>query len=105
MIGMEQINGEIAALEEEKPTHVVMQKLASLYVVRDHMILGGEPPVPVMPHEAIVVQNPESSEFMQLVSGMDVSVVMSIMDELMNVLQTVNPKLYQGVMRMIRGGV
>ena len=40
MITMEQINGEIAVLEEEKPTYTVMQKLAALYTVRDHMVIS-----------------------------------------------------------------
>ena len=39
LISLEQISGEIAALEEEKPTYVIMQKLADLYTVRDHMVL------------------------------------------------------------------
>ena len=94
MISIEQINGEIAVLEEEKPTHVAMQKLASLYVVRDHMGIG-EPQV------AIIQRMPAigtKSEFAQRIDGMDITAFALIKDELMNTLAIINPKLYSGVM-------
>ena len=106
MISMEQINGEIAVLEEEKPTHIVMQKLAALYTVRDHMILGVESATPAAaPIEVIPTPEGELSEFMQFVSGKNTRIVMSIMDELMDVLHATNPKLYTGVLQKIWDGV
>ena len=96
MISMEQINGEIAALENEKPTYVTMQKLSTLYIVRDHMLIGNKP----------TVTNAETiptgtSEFMKLVSGKNQSSVFNVMDELMNTLSILNPALYNGVMRKL----
>ena len=103
---MEQINGEIAVLEEEKPTHTVMQKLSALYTVRDHMVLGAEPVTPATASvEVIPTPEGELSEFMQFVSGKSTRAVMSIIDELMDVLQTTNPKLYNGVLQKIWDGV
>ena len=95
MISLEQITGEIAALEEETPTHASMQKLANLYVVRDHMIIQS----PVSTPDVIVPIS--DSDFMQRVSGMDCTLFMRIMDELMSTLSVVNPALYDSVMRML----
>ena len=101
MISIEQINGEIAVLEEQIPTHVTMQKLASLYIVRDHM--GIAPADSAVPAVSVVQMEtmPEygMSEFLQAVAGKSVRDVMLKMDELMSTLMVVNPRLYESVMR------
>lgn len=94
MISIEQLNGEIAVLEEEKPTHIVMQKLASLYTVRDHIGIGDT-------KVAIIQGMPQigtKSIFAQRIEGMDTTAFALIMDELMNTLAIVNPRLYDSVM-------
>ena len=93
MISIEQINGEISALEEEMPTYAVMQKLAALYTVRDHMVIQ-------MPTAETIVAVSDS-EFMQKVNGMDKTLFMRIIDELMATLSVVNPPLYDSVLRML----
>ena len=93
MISIEQITGEISALEEETPTHAVMQKLAALYTVRDHMIIQ------TLTAETIVAVS--DSEFMQRAGGMDRTLFLRIMDELMATLSVVNPALYDSVLRML----
>ena len=37
MISIEELNEEISLVENETPTHTSMQKLAAMYIVRDHM--------------------------------------------------------------------
>ena len=97
MISIEQISGEIAALEEEMPTHAVMQKLANLYTVRDHMILDVQPqPTAVVSDIVVAVSD---SDFMQTVDGMPTNSLLKVMDELMTTLTVVNPRLYDSVMR------
>ena len=96
MISLEQISGEIAALEEEKPTYVSMQKLANLYIVRDHMILE-----PVKTVTQDYVTGVSDSEFSKAISGKSVSEVMKIVDELMDTIMVVNPKLYDSVLRKL----
>lgn len=92
MISIEQINGEIAVLEEEKPTHIAMQKLASLYVVRDHMGIG-DAQVAVIQSMPLIGK----SVFAKTIEGMDIKAFALIMDELMNTLAILNPKLYDSV--------
>ena len=94
MISLEQITGEIAALEGEVPTHAVMQKLAALYTVRDHMIL--QPPAAAISEVIVPVSD---SEFMRAIEGMETKQFLSVMDELMSTLIAVNPRLYESVLR------
>ena len=101
MISIEQINGEIAALEAEKPTFQVMEKLASLYVVRDHIILGNHPAEPTASVTAVMPQIDSDSEFAHAICGKKTADVLAVMDELMTVLCAVNHRLYDGVMRKI----
>ena len=101
MISIEQISGEIAALEDEKPTHVTMQKLAALYTVRDHMVIQAKPENEV----AVVYQSiPDigtGTEFAELIQGKDSKEAVTLMDELMTALQVVQPRLYDSVIRKL----
>lgn len=47
------------------------------------------------------IGNYGDTEFLQAISGKDAEYIWSIMDELMSVLQAVNPRLYNGVIRKI----
>lgn len=98
MISIEQLNGEIAILEEEVPTHVIMQKLANLYTVRDHMMsVPNSTPsaaVPVVPHFGM-------SEFATKIEGKDLSKALALIDEVMTTISVVNPSLYQSVLRKL----
>ena len=102
MISIEQLSGEIAALESERPTHVVMQKLAALYTVRDHLLLD----VDTMQSKADNLVIPEmmsDSEFSQAIRGKNWISVLNVMDELMEAIQVLNPPLYASVIRKIVG--
>ena len=100
MISIEQINGEIASLEEEKPTYQIMERLANLYVVRDHLIIGNQSKDPV----AVAAQTAHidsQSEFAKAVEGKCVEDIMPLFDELMTALLALNPRLDECVMRKL----
>ena len=97
---MEQISGEIAALEEERPTYVVMQKLAALYIVRDHMALDAQSAVVITGE--VIPQLMSDSEFSKAVSGKKSREVMALMDEAMEAMSVLNPRLYASVMDRAR---
>ena len=103
MISIEQINGEIAVLEEQPPTHVLMQKLAALYTVRDHIVIPQEKsqaaPVVVTNN---TLQEYGISDFLQAITGKDTKSVMLQMDELMSTVQVLQPRLYESVMRKLK---
>ena len=97
MISIEQLNGEIAILEDETPTHVVMQKLASLYTVRDHMMTI--PNVVSSPASPSVVPPFGSTEFAEKVEGKDLIKTLSLVDEIITTISVLNPSLYAKIMR------
>lgn len=43
------------------------------------------------------------SEFAKAVVGKDIKEVLSVMDETMEALTTLNPRLYDGILRKLRG--
>lgn len=89
MSNIEIIAQEIAELENRQIDYSTAEKLAWLYIVRDHLIPKAEPAVY------------GDSEFMQAIQGKDIASVMALIDELMAILQAVQPQLYSGVMRKL----
>lgn len=97
MLNLEEINNEIAMLENEgNTTYAVIQKLAPLYIVRNNLIGSSA--------RVITEKSPDQSitPFMQAVSKCEASRVMEIFDELMSTIQFINPKLYEAVMQKIQ---
>lgn len=101
MISLEQITGEIAILEEEKPTHVVMQKLAALYIVRDHLIVGSQPTTPVAVSNDVIPTLEIDSPFLHAIYGKKASDVLPVINELVETVQVLNISLYDNFMRRI----
>lgn len=83
-------------------------KLAAYYIILDHLnepvempqysYLPAPAPEPV---ETPTIRYNSGSEFSDAVSGMEVSEIMPVLDELMDTLQAINPRLYNGVMRKL----
>lgn len=99
MISIEQINGEIAVLEDQVPTHTTMQKLAALYTVRDHMVIKPDSAGSVVSVPMETFDELGMSDFLQTIKNRSIKKVMLKMDELMSTVAVLNPKLYAGVMR------
>lgn len=87
-------------------------KLAAYYTILNELYPSKEqsvkePGVPVLPVQSFSVQ-PENieyegdSEFARLMRGRSVSHIMPILDELMETLEAIQPRMYAGVMRRIR---
>ena len=85
---IEEINGEIAKLENQPANYTTIERLAWLYIVRDHLtksVTGSEIPR-------------GESDFYCACAGKTISEVMDIIDELMSVLLVLQPRLYNAVM-------
>ena len=94
MVNLDEINGEIAKLESQPSTYVTIERLAWLYVVRDHLTVS---PVSVPAVSGLDIPHGDS-EFMCNCSGKTINQVMEIMDELMSTLNIIQPRLYEAVM-------
>ena len=81
---------------EEKPTSNTCMKLAAYYILKDRMYPEPEPEYSYAAEPEITYES--DSEFYKATKDMDINELYPIMDELMNTLNVLNHKLYEGVM-------
>ena len=84
---IDEINGEITKLENQPASYQNIERLAWLYIVRDHLT---EPVHGEMPKG--------ESEYFCACAGKSISDVMAVMDDLMDALMVIQPRLYQAVL-------
>ena len=85
-------------------------KLASFLTIQDHLFGKKEESTMLNKSEYSFASEPKpkevigyssDTEFAQLINGREPNEVWKIIDELMSVLQAINPRLYNGVLRKI----
>ena len=86
MLNLDEIEQEIADLENGETTYINLQKLTYLYTVRDHYVCSTD-----------------GTDFLKAIAGKDRNKIFSIMDDLMTELSSVKPTIYNRVMQKIRG--
>lgn len=108
MLDKREIDIEIARLEYGESSYPAYAKLANLYTIRNQMERR-DPPTPMYDAgysaaaaEPDTVAWNGNSEFLLAVEGKNQRAVWEIMDDLMDTLRVVNPRVYDGVMRKIR---
>lgn len=94
MIPEKDILDAIAEVERQPDTFEKAAKLATFYSLLDHIPHGG------YSGDAGDYGN---SEFLIAIRGKDLSHVWSVMDELMDAVAILMPRLYDGVMRKLEG--
>lgn len=95
MINPDELDKEILMLEKKDTTYANCERLAWLYIVRDHIAKqqASQPtPLSVDP----------SSDFLQAVNGKDSVAIFAIMDDLMDTVRVTAPRAYDSVMRRVR---
>ena len=107
MLDRKEIDIEIARLEYGESSYPAYAKLADLYTIRNQMDCQEKPsyknlysaaPAKEMVSEPKVYGN---SDFLRAVSEKSSAETWAIMDDLMDTLHVVNPRVYDGVMRKI----
>lgn len=104
---LKEIEWAISELENEESGKNGYILLSALYICRDHMLGLTAPPQPVAYSGSSAKVSDETlslygdSEFLHTIAGLPASEAWLVMDELMEVLQAVNPKAYDGVMRKL----
>ena len=82
-----------------RPTSSTCVKLASYLTIRDHMF-GPKEEREIMkstPITSDIIEYDSGSEFSQRINGKRIGDELPMMDELMETLQVVNPRLYNSV--------
>ena len=100
MVDLDIINGTIAEWEAKELTFVVVERLAWLYVVRDHIVMNKADveEASTMPAPAIS----SGSEFMEACVNADVKALWTTLDELMDTIKALQPRLYDAVLKKLR---
>ena len=121
MITLQDLEAAIAECQGERnPNANTCIKLAAFYTIRDQMY-GGEAidtaplrlgystqaaPVPAAPlaleQAEKLVDYDSGSEFSSAIDGKEAAAVWDVMDELMEVLNATNPRLFSGVLRKLQ---
>lgn len=105
MITEQDLQEAIAECEGQKnPNANTCIKLAAFYTIKQHMFPDEGPMYSfAAPEQARseIVQYDSGSEFSNLVNDMDVNDVMAVVDDLMDTLSVLNPKLYASVLRKL----
>lgn len=111
MVDVREIDGAIAEIENSELTMTRVKNLAALYVVKNqrladasHSPQKAKLQEPVRYYEAAEPSTRASvgsSDFLRVVSNVDLTDAMRVLDELMSALYVANPKVYNGVMRKL----
>lgn len=110
MLDRKEIDIEIARLEYGESSYPAYAKLANLYTIRDRMdrqerqtpYEAAYSAAPASAGYSSAVEDYGDSDFLRVVYGKDQAEAWAVMDDLMDTLHTVNPRVYEGVMRKIR---
>jgi hypothetical protein len=103
MITLKEIEEAILELEDAPKSYETCRKLATFYTLRELMFGGGKYSRSAENRTRDVIGDYGDSVFLQTIAGRDAAAVWMVMDELMEVLETVNPRLYDGVMDRVLG--
>lgn len=103
MITLEDLEEAIAECEgQRKPGANTCLKLAAFYTIKEHLYPSQEPPMYGAYHDGgDIVDFDSKSEFSRLINGRRVSEVLPLIDDLMDALMVINPRLYNSVIRKL----
>lgn len=98
MVSIETIEEEILDLEKRDTSYAVCERLAWLYIVRDHL---KKHTVDATATEPRITDELTGSEFLKAASSVDYAALMGVLDKHMECIKAVCPKEYGVVMSQI----
>lgn len=104
MINEKELKEAIAECQGDRnPNANTCIKLASYYTILDHITEKTEASGYSYPEYSYSNGYSSDTEFSRITQEMDSYEVMEVMDELMDTLMVVNPRLYASVIRKLKG--
>ncbi len=101
MIREDELREAIASCEGEKnPNANTCYKLAAYYTIQDHLFERKQTEYSYAPSPNTIDYD-SGSEFSEVINGRPMNEVLPILDELMDTIKLINPRLYAGVMRRL----
>lgn len=96
MISIEELDKTILELEQHDTTYATCEKLAWLYVVKDHL-------QPAQKMDPRSIEKSGDSEFLSVCEGKQVEKVLSVLDEHFECIKVLYPREYNAVIEKIKG--
>lgn len=98
MFSKSELLDAIEELEMSPATYQNAEKLATFYSLYDHLYMKPEPINRVETIDEVIIGEYGDSEFMRMLSGKRSKDVWPIIDELMDAIHVLQPKLYDAVL-------
>lgn len=102
MFSKSELIDAIDELENSPATYQNAEKLATFYLLYDHLYIQKEPIQRVEPTREVTIHRYGDSDFLQVISDKRAEDIWKIMDELMETLEMLHPKLYRATIDKIR---
>ena len=102
MFSKNEILDAIDELEMSPATYQNAEKLATFYSLYDHLYVEKEPMNRIESIREVMIGNNGDSEFMRAIEGKKAEDVWLVMEELMQTIQMLQPRLYKATMDRIR---
>lgn len=101
MLNRRELLNAISECESANENFQNCQKLATLYILYDH--LYSEPKSPEVERiQMEIIETDRDSEFMQLINGKKIEPVLDLIDELMETIKILQPRLYDSALRKVK---
>ena len=102
MITEKELMEAIKECESEPITPAKVSKLADFYIIYEHLFgMPVKSAYSYAPSAEKVIYTDGGNEFLQAVDGKDAEKVMAIIDELMEAVKILQPRMYDGVIRRL----
>lgn len=93
----------IDELENSPATYQNAEKLATFYLLYDHLYIQKEPLQRIESTREVTIDRYGDSDFLEVITDKKSEDIWRIMDELMATLEMLQPKLYRATIDKIRG--
>ena len=97
MITREELLEAIEECENGKPSYNTCQKLATFYTIYDHVHAEPKEEIKTVQIEQEIVSHNGDTEFANLVDGMNAEKAWTVIDELVEAVKILHPKLYRSL--------
>lgn len=89
-------------LEQAPATYQNAEKLATFYLLYDHLFIEAEPVMRIEPTEEVIIADYGLSEFLQTIAGQKAANVWPVLDELFDAVKVLQPRLYNATLEKLK---
>ena len=103
MFSKSQLLDAIEELEASPATYQNAEKLATFYTLFDHLYIQKEPLQRIESTREVTIDRYGDSVFLTAITDKKADDIWMVMDELMQTIQILNPRLYRATLDRIKG--